>query len=385
MPWQGWTLMDQRRSLIEDYLAEAWTMTELCDLYGVSRKTAYKWLARYEATGLLGLGNRSSRPHTHPHAVGEAIATAVCAARRQKPQWGPRKIRSWLVRRQPEVAWPSRVTIAAIWRRAGLLESRRARPVRTERVAGRTAASTPNAVWTVDFKGDFRLGHGTRCYPLTLRDLASRYALRCDALAQPDLGSTQHRINRAFAEFGLPVCIRSDNGPPFAGLGLGGLSQLSLAWMRLGIRVERIAPGHPEQNGSHEQFHRMLKAGTARPPAPSLRAQQRRFDRFCQEYNEERPHEALGDRVPAQYYTPSPRPCPRRLPPCEYPGHWEARRVQPNGCISWTPRPIFLSRALAGQTVALEEVDDGIWTVHFAQTPLARWLAREQRLRPLID
>lgn len=315
----------------------------------------------------------------------EAVAAAVCAARRRKPRWGPRKIRSWLTQRRPEVAWPSRVTIAAIWRRAGMLEPRRPRPVRIGPVPGRTDASTPNAVWTVDFKGDFRLGQGTRCYPLTLRDLASRYTLRCDALDQPDLVTTQRRINRAFAEFGLPVCIRSDNGSPFAGQGLGGLSQLSLAWMRLGIRVERIAPGHPEQNGSHEQFHRMLKAGTARPPAPTLRAQQRRFDRFCREYNEERPHEALGDGVPAARYTPSSRPWPRHLPPCEYPGHWEPRVVASNGCIRWASSMIFLSRALIGQTVALEEVDDGIWTLHFARVPLARWLAREQRLRPLIE
>jgi transposase InsO family protein len=243
----------------------------------------------------------------------------------------------------------------------------------------------PNAVWTADFKGDFRLGSGSRCYPLTVRDAASRYTLRCAALESPNYVATHRQLTRTFAQFGLPACLRTDNGPPFAGQGLGGLSQLSLYWLRLNIRVERIDPGHPEQNGSHEQFHRMLKAGTTRPPAATLRGQQRRFDVFCREYNEERPHEALDDTVPADHYTPSPRSWPARLPPLEYPGHWDVRDVGSNGCIRWAGDVLFLSRALIGQRVALEEVDDGIWTVHFARTPLARWIARERRLRSIAE
>jgi transposase InsO family protein len=376
--------MDLRRNLIKDYHSQAWTMVALSEAYGVSRKTAYKWLQRFEAEGTGGLADRSRRPH-HVARVEEAVRVAVCAARHKKPDWGPRKVRSWLARQQPEVAWPSRVTIAAIWRRAGLRPAAVRRTVRVVAPSRRSPATEPNAVWTVDFKGDFRVGSGLRCYPLTVRDAATRYTLRCAALAVPDYATTHRQLTRTFAEFGLPACIRSDNGPPFAGVGLGRISQLSLYWLRLDIRVERIAPGHPEQNGSHEQFHRILKARTTRPPAATLRGQQRRFDGFCREYNEERPHEALADTPPADHYRPSGRPWPAQLPPLEYPAHWEVRRVGSNGCIRWANDVLFLSRAFIGQDVALEEVDDGIWTLYFARTPLARWYARERRLRAVKD
>jgi hypothetical protein len=244
-------------------------------------------------------------------------------------------------------------------------------------------ATRPNATWTIDFKGDFRLGDGSRCYPLTLRDLASRFTLSCRAFAQPDLERTQRQVERVFAEFGLPDCIRSDNGPPFAGPGLAGLSQLNVTWLRLGIVLEHIAPGRPDQNGAHEQFHGVLKAATARPPAHTGRGQQRRFDRFVEEYNTERPHEALGDEVPAQHYVPSPRPWPRRLPPLEYPGHWEVRRVGSNGSVHLRSTRIFVSRALDGHDVGFEEIADGVWTLHFGPVPLARWYDGESAVRSL--
>jgi transposase InsO family protein len=242
---------------------------------------------------------------------------------------------------------------------------------------------TPNAVWTIDFKGDFRVGAGYRCYPLTLRDAASRFTLRIDAFAAPDGEATQERLRRAFVEYGLPACLRSDNGPPFAGQGLAGLSQLNVWCLKLGIAIEHIAPGRPDQNGSHEQFHGILKTYTTRPPAHTLRGQQRRFDRFRDEYNYERPHQALGDTVPARHYQPSARVWPGRVPSVDYPGHWEARRVQLNGRITFARSSIFLSRALAGEWVALEEAADDTWTIHFSTVPLARWLARTQQLRPL--
>jgi transposase InsO family protein len=382
MPWPEVNPMNVRRSFVEDWLTDAWTMVALCADYRVSRKTAYKWLARFEVGGWPALRDQSRRPHAHPGATSARVCAAVCAAQQQKPLWGPRKIRAWLVRQHPEMAWPSRVTIAAIWQRAQL----RPPPRRRRRVPASgplTAAAAPNDVWSVDFKGDFRLGDGSRCHPLTLRDVASRFTLACCALTEPDQRHTQRQFARAFARYGLPRCVRSDNGPPFAGQGLHGLSQLTVWWMRHGIRVEHIAPGRPDQNGAHEQFHRVLKAATTRPPAASRRAQQHRFDHFVREYNEERPHEALADAVPAEGYCASPRPWPRRVPPLEYPGHWEPRRVQPNGGIRWQAQHIFLSRALAGHDVALEEVDDGVWTIHFATVPLARWLARGQHLRSL--
>jgi hypothetical protein len=235
-------------------------------------------------------------------------------------------------------------------------------------------------VWTTDFKGEFRTGDGVYCYPFTLRDGYSRYVLRCDALPRKDYASVRDRFSRAFAAYGLPQRIRSDNGGPFAAPGLTRLSRLSVWWIRLGIQPERIALGHPEQNGSHEQFHRVLKAETTRPPAPNGAAQQQRFRRFCLEYNEVRPHEALQDDVPANWFTPSPRPLPTRLPPIEYSGHLEVRRVSSFGYVSWRGRMLFLTEVLGGEDVGFEEIDDGIWMLFFDTIRLARFDERTHRL-----
>jgi putative transposase len=235
-------------------------------------------------------------------------------------------------------------------------------------------------VWTTDFKGQFRTGDGRYCYPLTLRDGFSRYVLRCDALASTHSALVQRCFARAFATYGLPERIRSDNGGPFAGVGLTRLSRLSVWWLRLGIVPERIALGHPEQNGSHEQFHRVLKAETTRPPAATLRAQHRRFQRFAAEYNTMRPHEALADATPGSCYHGSVRPLPARLPVVAYPGHVEVRRVSSTGAVSWRGDPVYLTEVLAGEDVAFEEVDDGIWLLWFATVTLARFDARTRIL-----
>lgn len=377
--------MDLRYAFVQECVAGTRSMTELCWAYGVSRKTGYKWCARFDADGRTGLSDQSRRPHASPLAVAPEVIAAVLAARRRHPDWGARKLRAWLCRRDETVGWPSRTTIHAVCRDAGFVRARRRRvPPLVTRGTRLRPAHQPNDVWTVDFKGHFRLRSGARCYPLTLRDLASRYTLRCDALDGERTDPTQARFARAFAEYGLPACIRSDNGKPFAGPGLARLSRLNVWWLRLGIAVEQIALGRPDQNGAHEQFHRILKARTARPPAATFTAQQQRFTRFCREYNEERPHEALDDAVPADRYRPSPRPFPAQLPPLEYPGHWEARRVRSGGIVSFGGAPVFLSEALINQTVAFEETDDGLWTVHFGPTPLACWHARDRRLRRLI-
>jgi transposase InsO family protein len=313
-----------------------------------------------------------------------ALRQAILAARRRHPDWGARKLRRWLLRRDASQSWPARSTIHDLCHAADLVQGRRWRiPAAVIAPTRLRPADAPNAVWTVDFKGHFRLGSGARCYPLTLRDAASRFTLRCDALTGERTADTRARFERAFATYGLPACIRSDNGKPFAGPGLARLSALNVWWLRLGIVVEQIALGRPDQNGSHEQFHRVLKARTARPPAATFVAQQRRFDRFRQEYNTERPHEALGDDVPAAHYRPSPRVYPRRLPALEYPGHWEVRRVRAGGIVSWHSASVFLSEALTGEDVAFEEVDEDIWTVHFGTVPLARWHSRPRRLRQI--
>lgn len=382
MAWKEMSAMAQRYELVQDYLAELDSMAELCREYGVSRKTAYKWCARFAAEGRRGLSDRSRRPHQLPPTIAWPIRRAILQARRHHRSWGARKLRAWLVRAQPHRRWPARSTIHDVCHAEGLVRAVHRRiPALVNAPRRLRPADGPNAVWTVDFKGHFRLGDGARCYPLTLRDVASRFTLRCDALEGERTTATRARFERAFLTYGLPACIRSDNGKPFAGPGLARLSVLNVWWLRLGIAVEQIALGRPDQNGSHEQFHRVLKAETARPPAATLHAQQRRFDRFRHEYNAERPHEALDDDVPAAHYQSSPRAYPRQLPALEYPGHWEVRRVRAGGIVSWRNAPVFLSEALTGQDVAFEEVDEGIWTVHFGTVPLARWHSRPRRLR----
>lgn len=384
MPWQERTPMERRRQFIEDWLTELWTMSELCAAYDVSRKTGYQLLKRFGAEGWAAVVERSRRPHRTPPPIPAEVVARVLMLRERHPRWGARKLRGRLLRREPTVAWPSQTAIHRLLHQAALVgEAPKRRALPSVRSGRLRRADAPNDVWTVDFQGDFRLGSGQRCYPLTLRDLASRYVLRCDALAAPEAAETRRRFERAFATFGLPACIRSDNGEPFAGPGLVGLSQLNIWWLRLGIAIEHITPGRPQQNGAHEQFHRVLRAETTRPPAATHQRQQVCYERFGREYNEERPHAALNDAVPADYYQPSPRRYPSRVPPVEYPGHWEPRRVGANGRISFGGASIFLSRALAQEWVALEEIDDGLWTIFFTTVPLARWVAREHRLRPV--
>lgn len=382
MPWRGMSPVDLRLEFITEYRSGLFSMTELADQYRISRKTGYKWVARYGADGPSGLLDRSRRPNHSPDRIDPVVVAELVAARRRHPYWGARKLLAWLTQRQPEVSWPTRSTACDLLKRAGLIRARRRRRP-PARVQPRAAITAPNDVWTVDFKGQFRTGDGHDCYPLTLRDGFSRYVLRCDGLPGPLLAPTRRRFERAFIEYGLPSRIRSDNGAPFAGTGLARLSQLAVWWMRLGIAPERIAPAHPEQNGSHEQFHSVLKRETARPPARTMAAQQRRFVRFCREYNEERPHEALGDQPPARHYQPSPRPWPGGLPAVEYPGHVFVRRVSAIGQVSWRGTVLFVSETLAGEDIGFEEVDDGIWTIYFGQIPLGRFDERTRHIHQL--
>lgn len=379
--------MDERARFVGEYLTGLWMMTELCEQFGISRKTGYKWLGRYEAGGRAGLANQSRRPQGHPDAVGDRTVQRVLEARGRFPHWSIGKVLTWLARRYPRTVWPSRSTGYELLRRAGVARAPRrpgppaGRPPRQIRELSEPLAA--NAVWTTDFKGKFRLGNGVYCHPLTLRDGFSRFVLRCDGLPGESYPYTRPQFERAFAAFGLPECIRSDNGAPFASTGLAGLSRLSVWWMQLGIRVERIAPGCPEQNGSHEQFHRVLKRDTTRPPAHTPAAQQRRFDAFRREYNDERPHDALDGASPAALYTPSPRRLPRTLAPIDYPAHWDVRGADCAGVITFHGRPVNVTRALAGHDIGLEEVDDGVWRVWFLATPLGHFDERRWRwLRP---
>lgn len=383
MPWQEQSPMDLRMRFVTEWQSGCWTMTELCADYQISRKTGYKWVDRYETSGPQGLHDQSRRPHRSPLATEAELVAALVALRTRHPRWGAKKLLAVARRHDPTAAWPSRSTVCDLLAARGMVAVRPRRRSVVTIAAPLAPITRPNDTWTTDFKGEFRTGDRRYCYPLTLRDGFSRFVLRCDALRGRTTDATRQRFERAFADYGLPDRIRSDNGGPFAGTGLASLSQLSVWWMRLGIGLERIAPGHPEQNGSHEQFHSVLKAETARPPAATAAAQHRRFVRFVAEYNHERPHEALQDQPPASCYESSRRSLPSRLPPLEYPGHMEVRLVASNGCVSWKSAPLFVTCALAGEPVAFEEVDDGLWTLRFASVAIARYDERLRRFHPI--
>jgi transposase InsO family protein len=375
--------MDQRRAFVTEVLRQTATMTALCHAYGISRKTGYQTLARYRGGGEPGLAPRSRAPHTSPHAVAPPLQAAILALRTAHPSWGPRKLRAWLQRRAPETTWPAASTMGALLQRRGLVRARRAGR-HAPPSPGLTQATAPNDVWTLDFKGWFRTGDGRRCDPLTLADDHSRYCLQCVAVRRPTAAEVEHWLERAFREYGLPAVLRSDNGIPFAmPRGIAALSRLAVWWLKLGIRPERIARGHPEQNGRHERWHRTLKEETVSPPQRTRCAQQRAFDRFRLLYNHERPHEALGQQPPASLYTPSPRPYPARVRSPEYAAPLVVRRVRGDGDIKWRGRRVFLSQALAGEPVGLEEVADGCWRVTFGPLPLGCLHTESDVLHPI--
>jgi putative transposase len=365
VPWRSLSPMSLRLEFVREALLEHDTLRALCARYAISEKTGYKWRARFLVAGPAGLEDRAHTPHTFPHRTPAAVVRALCAARRVHPTWGAKKLRAVLAAQHPRKAWPAASTITALLAREGLVQARRGRPKGAHPVFPRTTAAAPNDVWTADYKGEFRTLDRRYCYPLTAQDAASRYLLACDGELQITLGGTRKRFEAIFREYGLPAVLRTDNGMPFASPAIRGLSTLSVWWLRLGITLERIRRGHPEENGAHERMHRTLKAETTRPPAAHCRAQQKVFARFRGEYNDERPHEALGQVTPATRYTPSARRYPERLPELEYPAHFETRRVARTGCFRWRSHPVFLTSVLDHQSIGLEAVDDGEWAVYF--------------------
>jgi putative transposase len=370
MPWGETCAMEERLRFVADVLSGDETMTELCELYGISRKTGYKWYARHCLEGAVGLQERSRAPHEHGRARPVAMLEAVLELKERWPLWGPRKVHAKLAALHPDWAVPAASTIGDWLCRHGKTQGRRRRrhcPPYTQPFA---AAAAPNDVWAVDFKGWFRTGDRKRCDPLTASDACSRYLLACQAVRRADYDHTQPLFDALFCEFGLPRAIRSDNGPPFASVGAGGLSRLSVWWLKLGIRPERIAPGKPQQNGRHERMHGTLKAATATPPAATLAAQQRRFNRFRREFNEERPHEALGQKPPASLYRVSAKPYPCALREPTYDSDHAVRRVHTNGEIKWRGEFIFISEVLVGEPVGIAESAGGDWRVSFADVEL---------------
>lgn len=373
--------MDQRVAFIADWLRDEWTMTELAERYGISRKTAYKWVDRYAEDPAQGLAERSRAPHTHGRATAEGICEAVLALRRTHPRWGPKKLRAILCEREPRRVWPAASTIGDLLRREGVSEPRRRSRYVVPLTQPLAAAQTPNDVWTADFKGWFRTADGTRCDPLTIADACSRFVLCC-RIVPPSAAGVQPWFERAFREYGLPGAMRTDNGSPFATTGAGQLSQLAVWWLKLGIQLDRIDPGHPEQNGRHERFHLTLQEETTTPPAKTARQQQARFDRLLREFNTERPHEALGQQPPARHYVPSPRPYPTRLEEPWYDATHQVRRVKDRGWIKWGGDHIFISEAVRGELVGVTETPRGDWLVRFLHVELGRIDRHTRRFTP---
>jgi transposase InsO family protein len=381
MPWDEATRMSQRLRFIYEFDSCQYTMSELCERYGISRKTGYKWVERYAEEGPGGLEDRQRVAKSFPHQISADKGERLLELRRRFPRWGPRKLRAWLETHCPEESWPAASTIGDLLKRHGLVEPRRCRRRPLPPHRPRVESAGPNDVWSIDFKGQFRLGNGRLCYPLTVSDGYSRYLVGCEGLESPSGEACRGVLERLFVEHGLPSSILSDNGSPFAASrSLGRLSRLSVWWIRLGIRPVLIQPGHPEQNGRHERMHRTLKAEATRPPAANGQQQQVRFDEFRSSYNEQRPHEALGQIPPATVYRSSPRPYPSRLPAWEYPGHFDVRLVRHTGEIRWRGESLFVSQSLQGEHIGLEEVDEGQWSVYLGSVLIARFDDRERKM-----
>jgi transposase InsO family protein len=361
--------MDERKEFILAALGREASVSELCRRWGISRKTGYKWLERYEEIGSAGLSDRSHAPLRCPHRLDEALIEGVLALRSDHPSWGPKKLRAWLVQHRPSLIWPAASTIGEMLRSRGLSVPRRRRD-RVPPGAPFGAVTGANDVWTVDFKGWFRTADGARCDPLTLQDAHSRYLLRCQAVKRTGGECVWPIFDAAFREYGLPLRLRSDNGPPFATTAMGGLSKLAIQLIKAGVVPERIEPGKPQQNGRHERFHLTLKRETASPPAASVRAQQRRFNGFRDIYNQERPHEALGQTPPAQHFGPSPRRYSGRLKEPDYPDGTEVRRVRYNGEIKWRGEYLYVGQVLAGEPVGCRQIDDERWQLSYGPLDL---------------
>jgi putative transposase len=345
------------------------TVAALCREYGISRKNADKFKERFKRLGEAGLLDQSRAPKTIPHRTPPELVELIVAERKRHPSWGPKKLKDVLEGRLHRVL-PAASTVGDILLRAGLVQPRQARRRIPPQPTSLRDANAPNDVWCIDYKGQFRLGDKSLCYPLTLTDQRSRFILGCEAMTAISDEEAREACEEIFRRYGLPKAMRSDNGVPFASSGLANLTQLSAYWLRLGIELERIRPAHPEENGRHERMHRTLKFETTRPPRTNLLQQQQRFDEFVEEFNSERPHEALGMKRPAQVYKPSPRKLPLRLDEPQYPEHDDVVAINKYGQIYFRRRQVVISRALAFQYVGLREEPDGRWLVTFMNLDL---------------
>jgi len=381
MPWKESVLMNERLKFI-GRLLEGEKMAELCREFGISRKTGYKFKDRYEKVGLYGLHDRIRRPYRQAHQLPLQIENEILRIKREKPSWGALKIREILTRKYPDIHSPAKSTVHCILDRHGLVKRIKRRRFKAQGTP-LVSTQTPNDLWCADYKGEFTLADRRYCYPLTITDYSSRFIIACEALDSTSTSDSFDVFERAFKEYGLPKAIRSDNGQPFASaMALFGLSRLSVWWLRLGIAVERIKPGHPQQNGRHERMHLTLKKEATKPAGENLLQQQEKFDTFVDEFNTQRPHQALGMKFPAEIYKASPR-LYTGMPDISYPFHDRTVTVTHCGRICISRLKINLSQVFAGQDIGVKEVDEGIWLVSFMDYDLGYFDETSKRFEPL--
>lgn len=381
MPWKECNVVEERLRFIARLL-DGEKMAALCREFGISRKTGYKIFNRYKDCGIDGLTDRSRRPYRQASQLPMQIEKLIVGLKKEYPHWGAPKIREKLKRLYPDIHCPAISTVHAVLDRHGLVKRRKRK---RHKACGTRLnhVKMPNALWCADYKGEFMLADRRYCYPLTITDYASRYLITCDALGTTQEAYAFSVFERAFKDFGLPDTIRTDNGVPFSSPNaLYGLSRLSVWWLRLGINIERIKPGHPEQNGRHERMHLTLKKEATKPAAENFLAQQARFDDFIEYYNQERPHQALNMQLPAELYEKSPRPY-RGLGDLDYPLHDRAALVTNCGRICFKRRKINVSTVFAGQLLGIKQVTNSVWLVSFMHYDLGYFDAETVRLEPI--
>lgn len=372
MPWLQTDRMNERIQFVLTHKMGLYTKTELCERFGVSRKTGDKWLKRHADEGLQGLEDRSHAPRRCPHKISTEVARALIELRRRKPGWGPKTLLARLEIERPDLTLPAPSTVGDLLKREELVRPRRRRARPAVSTGGPVRTRHPNETWSADYKGQFRTRDGRHCYPLTIQDAHTRFLLRCEAHLSVRTEEARPCFEAAFHEYGLPESIRTDNGPPFAASTPLRLTRLNVWWIKLGITPDRSRLGCPQDNGRHERMHRDMNP-LCFPPAEGQDDQQLRFDAFREERNHIRPHHALEMKTPASLYVPSPRPMPPSIPAPEYPLQYETRSVRTVGTFRFRGREIFLSEVLAGDTIALEQVDDGVWSIFFHHVLLARY------------
>jgi putative transposase len=371
MPWKETTHMEEQKRFVVLAQTGRFSMTDLCEQFGISRKTGYKHLERYAQNGMKGMEPRSHRPHSFPQRTDEAVEKLILAERRLHRTWGPKKLQRVLEVKHDIESPPACSTIGEILRRHGMSVPRRRRPGAFSALNdGLTQPTQPNHVWTVDFKGWFTLGNGQRCDPLTVCDRYSHYVLACQARENQQFKGTLRAFQNLMRQVGLPEVIRVDHGSPFASIGLGRLSSLSIWWIEQGIEVEFTRPASPQDNGSHERMHRDLKAETTQPPSANIAAQQRRFERWRHTYNHERPHESLDQQFPSEFYQPSERRLNENDKPIVYPVHYEVKLVSESGHVAHEGKNYYVGEAFAGKPVGLHLNDEGKTELHFANLHL---------------